>query len=77
MLLLFQIDTEVARTFNVIAQRQKTYAKHAENLSKVNDLTAQIAKCHLSLNKTLETIEKLNNALPIEERLEPFVWTTG
>uniref|UniRef100_A0A023F1D3 BLOC-1-related complex subunit 5 n=1 Tax=Triatoma infestans TaxID=30076 RepID=A0A023F1D3_TRIIF len=72
-----EIDAEVARIFNLIAQRQKNYAKHAENLSKVNDLTTQIAKCHLSLNKTLETIEKLNNALPLEERLEPFVWTTG
>ena len=75
--LLFQIDSEVAQTLAAHIERQKKYSKHAETLSKVSELTAQIAKCHLVLNKTLESVEKLNNLLPPDERLEPFVWTTG
>lgn len=72
-----EIDVEVAQILSVYIERQKMYSKHAETLSKVSELTAQIAKCHLVLNKTLESMEKLSNLLPAEERLEPFVWTTG
>lgn len=58
-------------------ERQKKFLKFAEKLNKVRELSNQLNKCHTLLNQTLENIETLNNALPIEERLEPFVWTTG
>lgn len=73
----FQIDAEVAKFMQLMSDRQKTFAKYAEKLSKVNDLTHQLNKCHLALNQSLETLETLNNALSVDERLEPFVWTTG
>lgn len=34
-------------------------------------------RCHLLLNENIEQIEVLNDMLPVEDRLEPFVWTTG
>ncbi|CAH1402719.1 unnamed protein product [Nezara viridula] len=74
---LKEINSEIAQTLAANVERQKRYSKHAETLSKVSELTAQIAKCHFVLNKTLESVEKLNNLLPPDERLEPFVWTTG
>ncbi|KAF4528774.1 hypothetical protein B566_EDAN017251 [Ephemera danica] len=49
----------------------------AEKLSKVHEVSAQLNRCHSLLNQTLESMETLNNLLPLEERLEPFVWTTG
>lgn len=56
---------------------QKKFAKCAEKLNKINDLAKTVTKCHCTLNEALESIELLNNLLPSDERLEPFVWTTG
>ncbi|XP_053998793.1 BLOC-1-related complex subunit 5 [Hylaeus anthracinus] len=71
------IDQEVTEILRLVAERQKKFAKFAEQLNKVHELSKQLSKCHSLLNQTLESLETLNNLLPIEERLEPFVWTTG
>ncbi|XP_058796542.1 BLOC-1-related complex subunit 5 [Phymastichus coffea] len=71
------MDTELNRMIIVATERQKKFAKFAEQLGKVHELSRQLNKCHMQLNQTLESLETLNNLLPIEERLEPFVWTTG
>lgn len=44
---------------------------------KVQELSHQLNRCHMLLNQTLESIDTLNGYLDIEDRLEPFVWTTG
>lgn len=62
---------------NNTVEKQKKFAKYAEKLSKVQDLSHQLNRCHMLLNQTLESMETLNNYLDIDERLEPFVWTTG
>lgn len=72
-----EIDNEVTRFMQLMTERQKTFAKYAERLAKVNDVSNQLNRCHLLLNQTLDMLETLNNALPAEDRLEPFVWTTG
>lgn len=72
-----QIDTEVSRLMSLMTERQRKYAKYAEKLGKVHELSHQLNRCHMVLNQTLESMETLNNTLPVEERLEPFVWTTG
>ena len=53
------------------------YAKHAERLSQVQEINHMVGKCHKNLNLILESMETLNNSLPIDQRIEPFVWTTG
>lgn len=72
-----EIDFETQRLVTSLTERQKKFSKFVEKLQKVRELSNQLNKCHVLLNQTLENIETLNNTLPIEERLEPFVWTTG
>nr|CAD7443616.1 unnamed protein product [Timema bartmani] len=71
------MDFDISRLMTVMTERQKKYAKYAEKLGKVHELSHQLNRCHMVLNQTLESMETLNNSLPLEERLEPFVWTTG
>ncbi|XP_067001054.2 BLOC-1-related complex subunit 5 [Anabrus simplex] len=71
------VDHDISRLMTSMTERQKKYAKYAEKLSKVHELSHQLNRCHMILNQTLESMETLNNTLPVEERLEPFVWTTG
>lgn len=71
------VDAEVTRILGMAVERQRKYSKFAEQLNKVHELSKQLNKCHMQLNQTLESLETLNNLLPVDERLEPFVWTTG
>ena len=71
------IDVELIKIMNLATERQKKFAKFADQLGRVHELSRQLTKCHMQLNQTLESLETLNNLLPVEERLEPFVWTTG
>lgn len=72
-----EVDTELTKIISAAYEKQKRFAKYAEKLSKVQELSHQLNRCHMLLNQTLESIETLNNHLEIEDRLEPFVWTTG
>ena len=72
-----QVDTGVNRLMGSFTERQKRFAKLAEKLSRVHEVSAQLNRCHSLLNMALESMETINNSLPLEERLEPFVWTTG
>ncbi len=72
------VDEDIVKVSSALSERQKNYAKHADKLkSGVKDMSKALSKCHLLLNENLEQLEVLNNMLPKEERLEPFVWTTG
>ena len=62
---------------STITERQKNFAWYAEKLGHVTEVSHALARCHASLNLILESLDALNTALPINERLEPFVWTTG
>lgn len=62
---------------NSLGERQKQVTKAAEQISKITELSRQLSRCHSQLNVTLELMEDLNNSLPADSRLEPFVWTTG
>ncbi|KAL3270513.1 hypothetical protein HHI36_021053 [Cryptolaemus montrouzieri] len=72
-----ETDNEINRIFNIATEKQRKYAKYAEKLCKVQELSSQLNKCHMLLNQILESMETLNNHLDVEDRLEPFVWTTG
>jgi len=71
------MEVELGKAVNLAVDRQKRFARFAEQLNKVHELSRQLTRCHSLLNQTLESLEMLNNLLPVEERLEPFVWTTG
>ena len=72
-----EADAKSAQVNKVLAEKHKNYTQKAEKLSKVNDMSKCLAKCHLLLNENIEQMEVLNNMLPQDQRLEPFVWTTN
>ncbi|XP_014255289.1 BLOC-1-related complex subunit 5 isoform X2 [Cimex lectularius] len=72
-----EIDSEVTKIYSHLLERQKTFAKQADSLAKITEITDEIEKCRSTLDTTLDCVQKLNNTLPEDERLEPFVWATG
>ena len=71
-----ETDKKVHDINKDLAERHKKFAKCAEKLKSVNEMAKSLNRCHLLLNENIERLETLNNMLPAEERLEPFVWTT-
>lgn len=74
---LRDIDRDVAEVAVRMEERHRRLAKYSEKLSRVRDMSKCLSKCHILLNENIEQMEVLNNMLPPDDRLEPFVWTTG
>jgi len=72
-----EVDGELAAVTAVLTERQKKYEKHCGKLATVRDISRSLARCHMLLNENIDMLDALNNVLPVEHRLEPFVWTTG
>ena len=72
-----EADTALADITAKMVDRQKKYEKHAEKLAGVREVSRTLAKCHMLLNENIDMMDALNNSLPSDLRLEPFVWTTG
>lgn len=72
-----EVDSTLNSLVSQVTDRQKMFARHAEKLSQVPEVSHALVRCHASLNLILESLETLNDSLPIQDRLEPFVWTTG
>jgi BLOC-1 related complex subunit 5 len=71
------MDSEVAKVYAKTVEKQKRFSHYAETFSKVRNLSQQLSRCNALLNQNIEMMETLNNMLPVEDRLEPFVWTTN
>ncbi|XP_059609955.1 BLOC-1-related complex subunit 5 [Phlebotomus argentipes] len=71
-----EIDGEIGRMHGVMCERQKTFSTYAEHFAKLHSVSQQLSRCNAILNETIASAEVLNNFLEIEDRLEPFVWTT-
>ena len=72
------VDANTACVTHKMKEKQQKYAQNAEKLKiSVKEMTKNLTKCHILLNENLEQLETLNNMLPKDDRLEPFVWTTG
>lgn len=71
-----RVDMDVEKLQTVNVDREKQYSQMAESFSKVRQIGHQLAKCNALLNQNLESLTELNELLPIEERLDPFVWKT-
>ena len=71
------VDEKISTTASQMVERQRDLNKHAEKIKSVAEMNKILNKCHLLLNENIEQIEVLNDMLPVEDRLEPFVWTTG
>lgn len=72
------VDDRINRVASVLTERQKRCQKQTDRLKKgPAEMSKILSRCHMLLNENIEQLEILNNMLPVEERLEPFVWTTG
>lgn len=72
-----ETDAILGKTVAVAVEKQRKFSKHYEKILSIHELSHQLTRCHILLNHTLESMEMLNNHLDIENRLEPFIWTTG
>ena len=75
--LVREVDTSLADITSKMVERQKKYEKHSEKLAGVREVSRSLAKCHMLLNENIDMMDALNKSLPLDLRLEPFVWTTG
>ncbi|CAG9855603.1 unnamed protein product [Phyllotreta striolata] len=72
-----EVDGDVVKLVAALVEKQRRLQKYSEILSQVTHLSHQLNRCHSTLNLTIESMETLNNYLDVDDRLEPFVWTTG
>jgi len=72
-----EIDQAVTLQHNQLIEKQKLHSSYAETFTKVRQISQMLTRCNALLNENIESLDTLNNLLPIEHRLEPFVWKTG
>lgn len=71
-----QVDLEVEKLYQANVERHRHYTQVLETFARVRQISHQLARCNSLLNQNLESLTTLNNSLPIEHRLEPFIWKT-
>lgn len=72
-----EIDLLISSIMNALTERQKMYARYAEKLARIHEISHSLSRCQLALTTALDSIETLNRQLPPTERLEPLIWSTG
>jgi len=73
-----ECDSSVSSVTQSLTERQKKVEGGLSRLAPgVREVSRSLAKCHMLLNENIDMMDALNNSLPADLRLEPFVWTTG
>lgn len=72
-----EVEAQLGAIMTALTERQKTYARYAEKLARIHEVSHSLSRCQTALATALDSIETLNRQLPTSERLEEFVWSTG
>lgn len=73
-----EADSLLSSTTSSLCERQRKVERCVARLGPgVREVSRTLAKCHMLLNENIDMMDALNNSLPVDLRLEPFVWTTG
>lgn len=67
-----EIDLAIQRLMTSMTERQKRYAKYAEQFQKVTETSTVLTRIKMNVDQILPLMERLNSVLPPEDQLEPF-----
>ena len=66
------MDYTIQTLYSQLTERQKKYAKYAEQCNKINEMHSALNKIRMNVEQTTALMERLNSVLPPEHQLEPF-----
>lgn len=72
-----EIDFAISTLTSMLTERQKKFAKYAEQLGRVHEVSNALKGCQMMLTELQESMDTLNCYLPDDERLEAFAMVTG
>lgn len=67
-----EVDFATQTLYNQLTERQKKFAKYAEQIQKVNEMASILNRVKMNVQQTIPLMERLNSVLPPEDQLEPF-----
>ena len=67
-----QIDFAISTLYNKLTERQKRFAKYAEQIQKIQEMNTVLIRVRSTVEQTIPLMERLNSVLPPDDQLEPF-----
>lgn len=67
-----EVDIAISTLYNNLTDRQKKFARYAEQIKKVNEMSSVLTRVKMSVDQVIPLMERLNSVLPAEDQLEPF-----
>ena len=69
---VWQVDFAAQSVYNSLTEQQKKFARCAEQIQKVGEISATLNRIHQTIEQTVPLMQRLNSVLPTNEQLEPF-----